>query len=588
MKKFLKVVAVSFFAFLLIACGGKANDLPKNEAGLSLEDLAPYDSNFAVTYGAYDAVQRENFFNLLGKFGLSGLWDKYMLTLENMLAESSLSFEEDFKPMLGENYRALVAFEIGDVDGNSDEGAEDYVELYDSDYVGELVMALTVVDTVKAAEFLNALASAEGMVIGDKEGFLTVTDTANGAHYALLGNFIVMTLTDDAMANVIARYKEGADSLADNENYLNAFAAFEEPQIAYVYFTFWDVESFVGMEDTAQLNAFKMINYGVYGVGFREDGLSFQGFTQFDKKEMKKYGSDLSMFSGPGVYMVDSLNGDGLVGYAESYNVAHALRSNPIFALPEVKDGFRALFGTDIDDGLFSWMDKGMAVMWQDSGSIFPGLSFVFDASSAAASAKDFYLKLDGQFSTYIALMEAETPGSLKKDVFGNLTVLTFDFAKLDSTGELRGEFAGLLPTSTEFTYGLTDDDFFVISIQNGFQANYGKNVVSDGAKYKEAMGQIGNLEGGFAYFDFSTLDEYVGQVAELALRQQLQQTAIRNQILGLSEEESKTSLESEEGSFRAMMQQVVDVLQKIDFIAVGSELVSDDYMKTAGYLKLK
>lgn len=588
MKNFLKAVSVSLFALVLLSCGAPANDLPKNEAGLSLEDLAPYDSNFAVTYGAYDATQRENFFNLIGKFGLQSLWDKYMLTLENMLAESDLNFEEDFKPMLGEDYRALIAFSVGDVQENSDEGAEGFVELYDSDYVGELVMALTVADTVKAGEFLNALASAEGMVVGDKEGFLTVTDTVNGAHYALLGDFIVMTLTDDAMANVIARYKDGGDSLADNENYLNAFAAFEEPQIAYVYFTFQDAESFADMADTAQLNALKIIDYGVYGVSFREDGLSFEGFTQFDKKEMKKYGSDLSMFSGPGVYMVDSLNGDGLVGYAESYNVAHTLRSNPIFALAEVNDGFRALFGTDIEDGLFSWMDKGAAVMWQDSGSIFPGLSFVFDASSNAKAAKDFYLKLDAQLSTYMALMEAETPGGLKKDVFGNLTVLTFDFAKLDSTGELRGEFAGFLPTSTEFSYGLTDDDFFVISMHNGFQANYGKNVVSDGAKYKEAMKQIGNLDGGFAYFDFSTLNEYVEQVAELALRQQLQQKAITNTILGLSEEESKASLESEEVSFRAIVQQIVDVLQKIDFIAIGSEIASDDYMKTAGYLKLK
>lgn len=588
MKNFLKAVSVSLFALVLLSCGTPPNDLPKNTAGLSLEDLAPYDSNFAVTYGAYDVTQRENFFALIGTFGLQGLWDQYMLTLENMLAESSLSFEEDFKPMLGEDYRALIAFSVGDVEENSDEGAEGFVELYDSDYVGELVMALTVADTVKAGEFLNALASAEGMVVGDKEGFLTVTDTVNGSHYALVGDFIVMTITDDAMANVIARYKEGGDSLADNENYLNAFAAFEEPQIAYVYFTFQDAEGFADIADTAQLSALKIIDYGVYGVSFREDGLSFEGFTQFDKKEMKKYGSDLSMFSGPGVYMVDSLNGDGLVGYAESYNVAHTLRSNPILALAEVKDGFRALFGTDMEDGLFSWMDKGAAVMWQDSGSIFPGLSFVFDASSNAKAAKDFYLRLDGQLSTYIALMEAETPGGLKKDVFGNVTVLTFDFAKLDSTGELRGEFAGFLPTSTEFSYGLTDDNFFVISMHNGFQANYGKNVVSDGAKYKEAMKQIGNLDGGFAYFDFSTLDEYIGQVAELALRQQLQQKAVTNTILGLSEEESKAGLESEEGSFRAIVQQIVDVLKKIDFVAIGSEIVSDDYMKTAGYLKLR
>lgn len=575
--------------FLLIACGDTgSNALPTNEDGYSLEDLAPYNSSVVISYGAYDQAQKDNFKTLWEKFELQPLLDKYLVTMNEILSESDLTFEDDIKPILGEDYRAIVAMDLNkQTSPEVTEEPDATIELYDANYSGEMFIAFTVADTKKAEDFINALSKSEGMILGDNQGYLTATDTQAGTQIILIDNFFVMTTTDDAVENVLSRYAGNTDALSDNKNYLKTFGEFSEPQLIYAYFDLGGIDVGDMADGALSMNPFKLVDYQMYGVGAKEDGFALKGFASFDKDEMKKYGADLSMFSGPGAYMTDYFNANNLIAYTESYNLANTFRNNPTLSDPSVSDGFRSLFGSDLEDGLFSWMDKGFAFILQKGDWLIPGMTLAFDASSNVQAARDFYLKLDTQLSGYITLSQDQLGDAMQKVAHGDLSVISIDLAAFDD-GSFAEQFPGVTPPSIDFTYGLTEDDLFVLSIQKGLYENYGDDVISDDARYDEAMKTIENADGGVVYFDFSLLTDYFGEFAEVVLKSKLSQQEFMNSITEMSEEESKAALEVTESDFRSAVAEVVSVLKKLDYFALGSEITSKNNMRTSGYLKVK
>ncbi|MDP4008367.1 MAG: DUF3352 domain-containing protein [Candidatus Peregrinibacteria bacterium] len=574
--------------FLLISCGGTAsNVLPTNEDGYSLEDLAPYNSSVVISYGAYDQVQKDNFKTLLEKFELQPLLDKYLATMNEILAESDLTFEDDLKPMLGEDYRAIVAMDLNKQTSEPTEESDVTIELYEANYSGEMFIAFIVADVKKAEDFINALSKSEGMILGDNQGYLTVTDTQAGTQIILIDNFLVMTTTDDAVENALSRYAGDMDALSDNQNYLKTFGEFSEPQLIYAYFDLGGMDVGGASDGALSMNPFKLVDYQMYGVSAKEDGFDLKGFASFDKDEMKKYGADLSMFSGPGAYMTDYFNANDLIAYTESYDLANSLRNNPTLSDPSISEGFRSLFGSDLEAGLFSWMDKGFAFVLQKGDWLIPGITLAFDASSNSQAARDFYLKLDTQLSGYITLSQEQLGAAMQKAAYGDLSVISIDLAAFDD-GSFAEQFPGVTPPSIDFTYGLTEDDLFILSIQKGLYENYGDDVISDNTRYDEAIKTIGDADGGVIYFDFSLLTDYFGEFAEVVLKSQLSQQEFMNSITEMSEEESKAALEATESDYRSAIAEVVNVLKKLDYFVLGSEITSKNNMRTAGYLKVK
>jgi|GEM_PF-6734121 len=576
------------FAVILYGCGGSVeNTLPKNAEGHSLEDFAPLGSNFVLTYSTMDSVQKQNLDVILEKLSLGEFGALYKEALNEALGDSEIQYD-DIKEAIGEEQRALVAMSFDFSDLVEDE-EDAVIELYDSDDESEFVMATTIADVKKTEAFMNALAAKqEGTILSDTEGYLTLVDTASGSHIILVDEFLVLTNTDDGLMHVIDRYNDEIDSLSDDESYLTAVSFFDDVQLGYAYINIQGLEVSEDLAQAFSLYGFDTAEYQVFGLRAEEDGFSFNTFGQFDKKQLKKLGVDLSSFSGPGMYLDEKLNGTGLMAYAESYNIAQGLKLNPVFADPAISDSFRSFFGTSIEEGLFSWMDKAFGVAFYKGEWILPGLTIAFDASSNLEAAREFFFKLDGQLGGVIGMAQAQGGDFISKKSHDDLTVVSIDVSGLlQMTGQSAFSPTDY-PDSLEIAYGLTTDDLFVISIQNGFYENYGQNVIADNESYNRALDVIGGLDGTIAYIDFAGVTDYISEAALAVLETQLAQQKQIDEILGTSEEEALANLEAKESEFRQIVEKIVSVLKQIDFVVSGAEMVGSDQTHGSGYLKLK
>ncbi len=589
-KKFAAIVVVLALAFSISGCRKKVeNNLPTNEAGVSLEDLAPINSNFVFSYSTLDEAQRTNLEAISEKLSLDKLWAFYEETIDEALGQSDMSYDE-IKQMLGDERRFLisVAIEQLELDEELEEEEDVEIELYDVEEQIDFVLLMTVADTAKATAFLNALAAdQEENILFNTEGYLTLADTGSGTHIMLLNDIMVLTPEDDALTRVIERYNGDGESLADDEAYLTALSEFETPQLGYFYLNFSNLDLDEELERGMSLYGLNVTDYQAYGISATEDGFSVTGTAQFNKKELKEYDISLDMFSGPGSYLDKKLNGENLMAYSESYNVIDGLKMTPGFDEAMENEQFEALFGMTIPEAIFSWMDKGAAFALYEGDWVIPGLTIAFDATSGLEFAKEFFMKLDAQIAGYMTMMNPGETEMLTKTTEGGVTTLSVDLNN-PMFGMYGLAFPGTTPPALELSYGITDDDLVVLSLQKDFVANHGKDTVASQDSYKKALSMVDGFDGGVTYLNLENITSYTEDLFDFMYETTIAKERRTAEMLELEEEEAEAQIAEFEEEFNKAKEDVLSVLENMDFFIMANEIVSSDRVNTAGYLKLK
>lgn len=588
-----KLFFVLSISLLLISCGGGSNldaseILPADAEGRMLEEFAPEGSNFVMVYSMQDEDQRTRTEAFVDRFSFGDSGSFYDDLLAEAFPGEDLVFEEDIRPMFGDDYRMLAA---ANLDFSEDpRNAHGVIELYGEDEPS-MVIAMTLSDVDKAYDLFEAFAKKEEWLKGNFEGKPILANAESGTQMMIVDSFMLVANSQEEIKDALDRYNSDMLSLADNDEYLEAFSEFEEPQMFTLYINM--AGEAVGPSVTAFGFQSGVDFYQIYGARAEEDGFSLNGLARFDKDMLKDMDISFKDFKGNGAYLSDKLKTvGGFMMYSESYNIAQGLKAGPLLEDPSLSDGFEAFFGSTLEEGLLSWLDRGFAMAAYSGDSLFPGVTFVIDANSNVDAAKEFYFKLDGQLAGVTAMAQAQGI-QVEKRSEGDLTILSIDLNALPDMDLMMA----MLPEGFELpridiSYGLTVDGYFVLSVAKEFYEKYTAQS-GDNLSYDAAMDMLGDTDGGVTYIGFDPINQYLGFLRNFVGQiYEAQAKAISIEVIDGESDEAQEEVNNlymqTKVNFETKMDKVIDFLDEFEYLVIGNEINGSHEVRSKGYLKLR
>ncbi len=462
--------------------GGSFEDLNASYDGVLIEQLLPADVSFVLSVTTKDKGQRSSFADFVDEFsdGEEGFLDQ----IEARFAEMGMDYEEDVKPILGDDgFRLVMAYS----------GEDSYV-------------AMTVSDKEKAEEWMAATAEsgeATAMELGDLTIYVS-GDSGYESYTALIGDVLMVTGDSASLVNAKGRFLvDSSDSLISNDDYIDVVSELEAPYLGYVYVDIDEYKQNFG-ESVVTNSAFGFGNYLIdreaIAVAFDGDQILVDGYAVGDIELIDEIDLGFDDLAGDGVYLAESIPGDGLVFYEESAGIDSLIDlwiSKTSAGDPEVAEAIWQSLETyvtqymamDLRDELIHFLDKGYAIaVNEDEGSVVPGVSVVIDVSSGQSNAEELMTRLDSQITSLVSVLQYDQTspwGSIEKGSIeimgGDFGMVTVDLEAVQQVLELyygassdfsfEGEVLNLM-------YGVTEDALLVITTYDGWE-DFDQEVVS-------------------------------------------------------------------------------------------------------------
>jgi len=461
-----RLITISLFivlTFTFTGCGApdkaELSTSSKSKSGIALEDFLPQDTLMSFSINTQNQSQRENFFKFLSYFpkeDISKLMEQGITEINNELADSGLSYKEDFQPIISNNFIAIIG-----LSGNLDQDDPD------------IYLAFTIADLEKANIVLDLIAEDPNVQTGDLWGYKIIDDETEDMFIALYKDTILVTNIKENRDEAVKRMKDNQESLLSNENYKQTLKSIETPNLGIGYLnidqlftSIQDLESTdKTKETTPDENFLNTLLAETFVLIAKEEGLQMSIHVAFNDKKSKFNLADLP-YENP--YMYKELPGDKLMMYAEAYSLKKMIELQVDMLLTtesdkkdweDMKKMFKKTVGLNLEQDVLSWMDRGYAISLQRNGSVMPGISIYIDAKSNPKGAKKVVDLIDTSMLQGLEMMKAN---ATKKDI---------DFDEvLKHENEVFTE-------PFEFYYGLTANNYFVLSTYTGLDTAW-KNEV--------------------------------------------------------------------------------------------------------------
>lgn len=510
------------FAFALTGCGGPAkvelSDAEKSPEGVALEDYLPQDTLMMMTVTTQDESQRESFNTLMSYFpqeDMDALWESFMLEMALELEESGLDYEEDIAPIFSDSYRFTF--------GMAGELEQDEPDMY---------IAFTVADTEKAKALIEkAIEEDDDAVSGTVLGAMTVDNESDDMYLALYKDTLLITNIAKNRDAAIKRVVKNEASILSNELFMKSYEDLPKPNLGIAYINVNDL--FTKLEATGEEEVpsgdFVEALYGeAFAFTATEDGISMIVQVAFDETSE---GFNFADYPYEEPYMYKNIPGEKLMIYSEAYGMKSAfdiqmqtLTTDPdsMEEFEEFKMIFKESLGLDFDDDILSWMDKGFALVVQQNKSIIPAISFYVDASSEPEKAQEVLDLIDAAMQQGVDAMLADAPEELDaaniliKDtvILGNSEVnrVAFDVTGLSDEQLLEaGLPSGVFVEPFEIYYGLTDENYFLLSTYSGLDEDYETTMtVAENPMVQDAQKYLEGYPYGLSYISVQEVMNYV------------------------------------------------------------------------------
>lgn len=513
--KFIRIflLMAAFLLFFSGCNGGNFENLNSSDSGNMIEQLLPQDTWMMISITTKDAEQVGHFNDLVERFSEENT-DDFLTQMKNGFATMGLDYDEDIAPILGdEGFRVVIA----------------YAPSADSDDVANFV-GMTISDVEKAQEWLDSLVSlGEATVLSLGEIDAYVSDVEGEESYtALIDDILLVTNSSAALLNAKGQLAaKGGESLMTNEMYISDMEKIKDSYMAYLYVDFDGFESSyadAGLSSGVFAVGSYLLESQVLAFSFEEDALVLSGYATGDKDKIEEVGVGLSDLAGSSAYLYESIPADNLAFYQESgalsaffqlwiSKYAEKLGASQELTEEQIELMLTQYLAMDYQDELMTFLDRAYAVAVHRNGaSLIPGISFVIDASSDDDAARDLIDRLDAQVDSLVLLFamdEASEMALTKTEAEiqgGEFHVVNVDLEAMGIAGSGSGMIFSV-PEEVELTnvsllYGVTDDDFLVISTYEGWEvADIGVSVTDGLDGYDEMV----------FYLDFSELAAYLG-----------------------------------------------------------------------------
>ncbi len=347
-------------------------------------------------------------------------------------------------------------------------------------------LLITVSNSTALNSVIDKMAELDDYSKSDLFGFNTLTNEKEQIYLAYTDDALVAWPTFSARYLSLQSIKNGEQNLSQNSNYTQYEDTVPYPNVGTFYFN---------MTTTGES--------GIFALVPDTEGLKIH-------YRMEGYGN--SAAKAP--YMYQNLPANNILLYGENYGFAQRTTSLGDDTVTELKNE-----GIIVSDG--DWLNKGFALLIQDTESLIPGISYYFDATGYLPQAEDDIEAFNSLVEQTIAEMQAEDPdlaNLINKDTVNvdgvNLYRVKIDIASFpqEELDELAA-FADFFTTPLEFYYGITSDDYVVLALYSGFDSVYGQvPAISEEQNIAEGMNYLEDYSNGMSYVSVSNMVNYIDE----------------------------------------------------------------------------
>lgn len=521
-SKFLKALLLAtLFGMLLTGCTSKVqlHDSDKSAEGVELENYLPKNAMLAVSINLQDEGQRNDLKAIVEKFPqekaneiIEGILDEIQMEFDDL----ETNIKEDLGPIFGDSPRIMLA-----MSGSFALETEENPDVY---------LLSTIADPGKLEALLDKWIENDPNYTKDILFNEIVVDNEDDDFYlAIYKDSFILTNKKQLRHEALKRMKNNEESLLSHEMYKKVYEKTKKPNLGTFYL---DYENYFDLIAQLQGEEYPMqlkedfdlaIMMGIYAMN---EGVMMLGVPE--------YGEPLDIpFHEP--YLYNGIPGDNLIAYFESYGVKQMVdmafedwyefdeETSKEFRKAELL--IKKTVDLDLREDVLSFMDKGVAFVWQRNQTMVPALSLYVDASSNPEGAQEVIDLIDAAMQQAYEDMLVHAPPSLDAEAIikkepatigkSDLHKLSFDFSQMSDEDLLAaGLPSGIFTEPIEFYYGLTANDYFILSTYTGLDKNFGNVVnVSDVNEIQKGRTMLKDYPYNLSYMSVEEAFKYVDQV---------------------------------------------------------------------------
>jgi hypothetical protein len=449
-------------AVFLTACSGGGETIGsvhESDSGLMLEDFIPMDVDVVFSYSLLEDEQYANVQAIeAALIEDTTLTDLIAESFNEEFADTGLDLETDLIPAFGDQFRMML--------GMSVESEMIYLGATLSDPER---MELVLTTLVEAGTLDEKRLSGANVYVGVDEDF-----------YATVHDDLLLISSD---VTAIENMTDLEETLSDNEFYQDALKEVGDAHVAYGMIfqeaimanseeldaSVFGLYSELGMTDVTASTA-----YQVYMMAAAPNGLEFELVVQANEEKADENGVRFDHVPVVESSLYEVIPAEGMMGYAEGYGLQQTLDQAMLLeedseVLLAVSEFFTNYFAMDFETEILSFMDQGMAMsIHAEEGNVFPGLTFMFDASNDLENAENFVAQMHGQLSAYATLFGAELGEALQVRTLethtgDELHLIHFDFAAIpQEEGVPTGIPTEIENATLQLAYGMMGDNLII------------------------------------------------------------------------------------------------------------------------------
>lgn len=527
---------VLVFVFIFSGCSLISGDggFRSEDSTQIAEAFLPQGVTFLWKFQTNDEEELQNFKILQGVLlddeKDAQTQDNLTPNIDPYLSEWNLSYEKDFKPILGEQTEIVVACGENFLLGEQKESWESLdlyfvMKLADTEKYNALVQKLLDQKEVFAIEggYKISLEEEVDLYFTEKDSYLIATGS--------LENFVhLLTLKVE-------------DSLVYNEKYVEVRENLPNPFSGLLYINLeqlmmrlknsvWQEGTQIDQADLAIFeNSYaKILNVFGLTLSFQSDGMQFLSYLGGNEKNMQELKLKFDLIPNQSAVLDKKLPGEGLYFYAEDFDLKTRLAQlqqnlqeqdqKSYQDSQEFKRQLKIMFGLDLDKDLLSWMDRAYAFSMQKNTKLIPSMTLAFDANSNPEGAGKLLDTIDS-FVSILLLNAPEYAEAINKEevtvgksLFQKITVLP---EKLPAEVQAEGDLIMKVLADLEILYGVTDENLLVITTYSDFAEEFNVKTISQNRSFKQISEKVATKNQGAFYFSPAIMTEYLEKLVEFS-----------------------------------------------------------------------
>ncbi len=532
-KFFLKsLFIVGLLVALVITLAGcnkyELDDSKLSSQGVALENYIPKDAMIMMTLNKKNELQKQKLEKLGSYFPeetVSRIYDGILEEAQMELDKIGIKYEEDIKPIFGENYRVLMA-----MGGNPENLKEDEMP--------EIYIAAIVNDTEKMQSLIDKLAEGEAEK-GEQFGATTLDNKNEDSYLALYKDTIILTNKQNLRHGALKRMNNNEESILSNELYKEAIKDLPQQNFADFYINYENYFELINQlqKEDYPLKLNQELKMSVAIALYAED----EGVRMLTNTANKgKLNFRDFTFHEP--YLFRGIPGEKLIMYSEIYDLKKIIeKSLEIYEWDEETSKemrkaellIKKTIELDLKEDVLTWMDKGFAMVVQRNESMIPAISFYVDATSNPQGAQKVLDIIDTALQqAYDAMLANAGPGVnvakiltdvVKKEVVevgsSEMNRFSLDFSDMTEQELLAaGLPSGIFTEPVELYYGLTNNDYFVVSTYSGLDEVFAQDEfvsVASSMEVEQGGEFIKDYPYNLSYISVEEAFKYVDRVME-------------------------------------------------------------------------